>query len=245
VLVARREDKLRNLAEELQNKYSISTRVVPVDLSQDDFLPSVQQATADLEIGLLVNNAGFATTGTFFDNDLGSELKMLHVNNRAPVILTYHFGRLMRQRGQGGIVFVASILAFAGVPTMSNYAASKAHDLVFAEGLANELQGTGISVMAICPGPTHTEFWPSGSNPFSPMQPKAVADIALRKLGKKTTVVAGWSNSITTFATRLLPRSWNAKIFGSVVGGMLKGVETPIKAQMEHERRSASKVHAN
>src|SRR5262249_32002855 len=116
VLVARREDRLRKLADDLRSQHSVSTRVVPVDLSRDDFLPAIEQATADVQVGLLVNNAGIATTGNFLDHDLGSELALLHVNSRAPLILTHHFGRSMRQRGRGGIIFVASTLAFAGVP---------------------------------------------------------------------------------------------------------------------------------
>ena len=227
VLVARREDRLRKLAEDLQSQHSVSTRVVPVDLSQDNFLSVIEQATADVAVGLLVNNAGIATTGKFLDNDLGSELALLHVNSRAPLILTHHFGRSMRQRGRGGIIFVASTLSFAAVPAMSNYAASKAQALVLAEGLAKELRNDGISVQALCPGPTRTEFWPSGSDPGSAMQPRAVVDIALKKLGRRTTVVAGWKNSLIVLATRLLPRSWNTAIYGWVVGGMLRGVKPP------------------
>ena len=82
VLVARREDRLRRLAEELQSKHSVSTRVVPVDLSRADFLPTIEQATNDLQVGLLVNNAGFANTGKFLDNDLGSELALIHRTHR-------------------------------------------------------------------------------------------------------------------------------------------------------------------
>src|SRR5262249_59306673 len=111
----------------------------------------------------------------------------------------------------------------------------RAHSLGFAEGLARELRKEGISVLALCPGPTRTDLWPAGSAPSSLMQPKVVVDIALKKLGRKTTVVAGWKNSITAFATRLLPRSWNATIFGRVIGGMLKGVKTPTPVQIEKE----------
>jgi short-subunit dehydrogenase len=127
-----------------------------------------------VQVGLLVNNAGVATAGNFLDNDLGSELALLHVNSRAPLILTHHFGRAMRQRGRGGIIFVASTVAFAGVPSWSNYAGSKTHDLVFAEGLARELRPDGISVLAVCPGPTRTELWPLGSDPGPAMRPGAV-----------------------------------------------------------------------
>src|SRR5262245_25667169 len=221
VLVARREERLRGLADELTKKHAINVRVVPADLSRDDFLPAIEQATRDVEVGLLVNNAGIAASGRFLDSDLASELAALHVNNRAPLILTHHFGRLMRQRGRGGIIFLSSILAFAGVPALSNYAASKAHDLVFAEGLARELRAHGIAVLALCPGTTRTEFWPARSKPMFAMEPEAVANIAMRKLGRKTTTAAGLLNAMIVLSTRLLPRSWNAAIFGWVLGRMM------------------------
>jgi short-subunit dehydrogenase len=184
VLLARREDRLRKLAEALQSKHSVRTRVVPVDLSQDDFLPIIEQATNDLQIGPLVNNAGFANTGKFLDNDLGSELALPHVNSRAPLILAHHFGRSMQECGRGGMIFVSSTVAFAGVPSWSTYAASKAHELVVAEGLAEELRKDGISVLAVCPGPTQTEFWFSGAKPFFLLRPNAVVDVALKLLNE-------------------------------------------------------------
>jgi short-subunit dehydrogenase len=230
------------LAEDLQSQQAVGTRVVPVDLSRDDFLPIIERATKDLQVGLLVNNAGIATAGKFLDNDLGSELALLHINNRAALILAHHFGRSMRKQGRGGMIFVSSTVAFAGVPLWSNYAASKAHDLVFAEGLARELRRDGIAVLALCPGTTQTEFWSSDTKPRFSMQPKAVVDVALRKLGRKTTVVAGWMNSIIAWSTRLLPRSWNAGIFGWVIGGMLKGSKTPNPVGTEKAEAAASKL---
>ena len=223
VLVARREDKLRELANELHNRHGITARVVAADLSRVDFLPLISRATDDVQVGLLVNNAGVATIGNFLDNDLEAELTLLHINDRAPLMLAHHFGRSMRQLGRGGMIFVASTVAFSAVPTWSNYAASKAYDLALAEGVAKELSKDGISVLALCPGPTRTELWPPGARLSLAMEPGAVVDIALKKLGRRTTVVTGWLNVITTFATRLQPRSWNAAIFGRVVRGMLQG----------------------
>jgi uncharacterized protein len=214
VLVARREERLRKLAADLTNRHSIRARVVPVDLSRDDFLPLIAQATEDLQIGLLVNNAGIAPTGPFLENDLGSELVLVSVNTRAPLILAYHFRRAMQKHGRGGMIFLSSTLAFAGVPSWSAYAASKAHALEFAEGLAQELRKDSISVLAVCPGPTRTNLWPASARPRFAMEPDAVVDVALKELGRKTTVVAGWLNSTIVFSTRLLPRSWNARIFG-------------------------------
>lgn len=224
VLVTRREDRLQRLAEELCETNGVETRIVPVDLAGENFLPVVEQATNDLEIGLLVNNAGVLSAGRFLDHDLRDELNQLHVNTRAVLTLAHHFGRRMRERRRGGVIFLASTVAFAGVPGMSAYAASKAHVLSFAEGLAAEVAGDGIAVLALCPGPTSTEIWPNGATPTLPMHPEAVADLALRKLGRRTTTVAGLSNRLITFSTRFAPRWVNTLIFGKVVGGMLKSV---------------------
>jgi short-subunit dehydrogenase len=240
VLIARRTDKLRKLADDLQGKHSFNVRVVSADLSRHDFMPPIEQATADLEIGLLVNNAGIATTGKFLDNDLSEELALLHINNRATLILAHYFGQSMRKRRRGGMIFLSSTVAFAGGSGWSNYAASKAYDLVLAEGLAKEFRQDGISVLALCPGPTRTSLWPQGAKLSSPMLPQDVVDVALKKLGRRTTVVAGWLNSIMVFATRLSPRSWNAAIFGWAVGGMLKGVETAGQGQKEHPNAAAA-----
>ena len=90
------------------------------------------------------------------------------------------------------------------------------------------------------PGPTRTELWPSGSDPGPAMQPGAVVDIAPKKLGRKTTVVAGWKNSLTALTTRLLSRSWNASRFGRVVGGMIRGVKPPTHVKTEPDHTTAS-----
>lgn len=222
VLVARREDRLKRLADELGDTHGVEIRIVPVDLAADDFLPVVERATHDLEIGLLVNNAGVLAAGRFLDHDLQDELNQLNLNTRAVLILAHYFGRRMRERRRGGVIFLASTVAFAGVPGMSAYAASKAHALHFAEGFAREVSSDGIAVLALCPGPTTTEIWPTGATPSLPMRPEAVAEIALRKLGKRTTVVAGLLNRLITYSTRFAPRWMNSLIFGFVVGGMLK-----------------------
>lgn len=120
------------------------------------------------------------------------------------------------------MIFLASTVAFAGVPGMSTYAASKAHALAFAEGLAGEVAADGIAVLALCPGPTSTEIWPSGAAPTLPMSPEAVADAALGSLGRRTTAVAGLLNRLITLSTRFAPRRVNSMIFGRVIGGMLR-----------------------
>jgi short-subunit dehydrogenase len=224
VLVARREDRLRALATELETEYSIETKVVATDLSRDDFLEPLRDATADLEIGLLVNNAGFATSGHLLDNDLDAELAMLHVNSRAPLVLSHHFGRRMRKQGKGGIIFVSSIVAHSGTPGWSNYAATKAFDLTLSDGIARELKGDGVSVIAVSPGATQTEFWQvTGGKPLLPLTPQHVVQSALRGLGRRSTTVPGVLNKLIVLSTRFAPRWLNAIIFGHVVGLMRKG----------------------
>jgi short-subunit dehydrogenase len=224
VLVARREDRLVRLATELEGQHGIKTRIVPVDLASDDFLPVVAEATHDLDIGLLVNNAGVLAAGHFLDHDLDDELSQLNLNTRAVLILAHHFGRRLRERRRGGMIFLASTVAFAGVPGMSAYSASKAHVLTFTEGFAREVAGDGIAVLALCPGPTSTEIWPEGATPTLPMRPEAVAEVALRKLGKRTTVVAGLFNQLITLSTRFA-RSARIDFFvpNTCVHGMTQG----------------------
>jgi len=224
VLIARREDRLKKLADELERRHAVNSRIVPVDLAADDFVPVVAAATHDLDIGLLVNNAGVLATGRFLDHDLTDELNQLNLNTRAMLVLAHHFGRRLRERRRGGVVFLASTLAFAGVPGASAYAASKAHALTFAEGFAGEVRGDGIAVLALCPGATRTDIWPTGASPTLAMRAEAVAEVALRKLGRRTTVVAGLLNRLITLSTRFTPRWMNSLIFGKAVGGMLKNV---------------------
>ncbi|MGE5191677.1 MAG: SDR family NAD(P)-dependent oxidoreductase [Deltaproteobacteria bacterium] len=218
VLVARREELLRRLAGRLEIEHGVKTRIVAVDLAGEGFLTAIEAATADIAIGLLVNNAGFATSGPFLDNDVHDEVAMLHLNARAPLVLAHRFGRLMRERRKGGIIFISSILGFSGVPAWSHYAATKAFDQVLAEGLALELRQDGVSVLAVAPGPTQTAFWRNSTPRLVPFaSPDRVAQVALGKLGRRSAVTAGWRNSLIVFSTRLLPRPWNVRIFGLVM----------------------------
>ena len=218
VLVARREDRLRSLAQELERAASVETRVVAADLSREDFLARIQEATDDLEVGLLVNNAGRATAGEFLANDLDSELGMLHLNARAPLILTHHFAELMRSRRRGGIIFLASVVGLTGVPLWSNYAATKGHSLLFAEGLHVELKRASVDVLAVSPAFIQTEFMDLSSfGRGLSLRPEVVASVAMSNLGKKSVVTPGLLGSLIAFSTRLQPRFLNTIVFGAVV----------------------------
>jgi short-subunit dehydrogenase len=218
VLVARREDKLNALSSELKSRHGIDAKVVTADLSREDFLPALRSATAGLEIGLLVNNAGLTTTGAVVDNKLEDELELLHLNCRAPLMLAHEYGKAMRDRKRGGMVFLGSVLSFAAVPVWANYAASKAYDLMLAEGLAAEMKEHNVDVLALCPGFTRTEFAEFAKlNDLMAMDAGPVVKTALNKLGKARVAVPGIMNKLNIFTTRLQPRFLNTLIFGMVV----------------------------
>lgn len=228
VLVARREERLRSLARALEAAHPIQVKIIPVDLTALDFLPVIQQATDDLEIGLLVNNAGVMPTGRFLDQDLENELRQLDLNSRAPLILAHHFGRKMAERGRGGILFLASMVAFQGTPSVAHYAATKAFDLILAEGLHVELKPAGVDVLALAPGFTATEL--AGDLDFSglpikPMRVDPVVQAALRALGRRSLVIPGWQNQFLYWMVKhLLPRSANTAIFGKIFGTLSREV---------------------
>jgi short-subunit dehydrogenase len=159
VLVARRLDRLQSLANELSRDFGVETRTISANLSSSEPLDALLREIKGLEIGLLVNNAGVGTHGAFMESELGSELAILDLNCRAPMALAHALGSAMLARGRGGLIFVSSVFGFFPVPMMGTYAASKAYDLFFAEALAEELDGSGVDVMALCPGLTRTEFF--------------------------------------------------------------------------------------
>lgn len=231
VLVARRSEPMEALAADLEREQGVSTRVAVVDLAREDLTTALVPATDDLEIGLLVNNAGFSNTGDFVDNPLERELELLHVNCRAPLILAHRFGRAMRARGRGGIIFTSSVAGFAACPTWTNYAASKSYDLLFAEGLALELAPSGVDVVALCPGATRTGFQSVAAIDVARMpgssllvaEPGAVARTGLDALGRETTVVHGMINNAQVFGMRFLPRWLSARMAGSVIGSLAIG----------------------
>jgi short-subunit dehydrogenase len=223
VLTARREDRLKALGQELEGEYGIQTRSIAVDFGSDQLLDTIQQRTQDLEIGLLVNNAGFTNSGDFLDNSLDKELLLVHVNIRAPMLLAHHFGQQMRQRGRGGMIFSASIAGFAPIPFWANYSASKSYDLFLAEALAEELKPRGVDVLALCPGATHTEFstYTGFFAPLLAMQPEKVVDQALRRLGKRHTTVVGLLNFLTVMSYRFVPRRMSSWLAGLVIRDMV------------------------
>lgn len=224
LLVARSEDKLISLCNELGRISSIRAQYVTLDLSKAE---SPAQLLAETEkrgltIDLLINNAGFGSMGEFAKLELARELEMIDLNVKALVALTHLFLAPMRARRQGAIINVASTAGFQAVPFMATYAATKAFVLSFSEALWEENRHHGIQVMALCPGVTDTNFFEAARIQKPTMRtvqsPEDVVDTALRALKRaKPLVVSGWTNLLVIEAERLVPRSVVVRAAGRVL----------------------------
>jgi short-subunit dehydrogenase len=217
LLLARRRDVLDALAADLRAAHRVEVRTAAVDLGAPTLLAEVRGAAAGLDIGLVVYNAAHSLIGPFLEQPLEEKLRILDVNCRGPLVLADEFGRAMATRGRGGLVFMASMAAAQGTPLVATYAASKAFDLVLAEGLWDELAAHGVDVLACRAGATRTPNYeasaPKGKVPL--MEPEAVARRALDSLGKRPSVVPGFVNRLgDVFMTRVLSRRAAIRFMG-------------------------------
>jgi short-subunit dehydrogenase len=226
VLTARRSDRLNELARNLSAAHKIRTEIFAADLVQPDAPQKIFDFTRErsLQIDLLINNAGFGAYGEFSSVQQNRLLGMVQVNCAAVVHLTHLFLPQMIQRRSGDILIVASTASFQAVPYISTYAATKAFDLIFAEGLAEEVKPHGVRVCALCPGSTESEFREIATDSQSPAanhrQETAgkVARVGLQALAAgKSYVISGTRNYLGAQVQRLVPRrlvtSIAAKLF--------------------------------
>ena len=158
VLTARREDRLRSLADELEKRHQVATRVVALDLGVRDGADRLAEAVSDLEIGILVNNAGFGNAGRFEKQDRERIRAMVELNCMAPAVLTAGLLPGMCERGRGALIIVGSIAGSQPLPLHALYSGTKAFANIFGESLWGELQGSGVDCLAVLPGTTETEF---------------------------------------------------------------------------------------
>lgn len=209
VLIARRGDTLAQTADEIEASYDVKTRVLVADLTSPDVLDRVGEATADLDIGLMVYNAG-AVHGVarFLDQQVRDPLYLIDLSCRGPVLWAHHFGRRLRTRRRGGMIFLSAMSALTGSALTVTYSATKAFDINLAEGLAVELAPYGVDVMAVVAGLTRTATMvDSGARleGFPMMEPDAVAEEALDALGSGSIIVSG-ENKAQFDALRAMPR---------------------------------------
>ncbi len=221
VLVARSEDKLKDLAAELGGKHGVAARVLASDLSRPDAPREIfERLNADsIVVDALVNNAGFGSYGLFAETELEKELDLLQVNVVALTHLTKLFLPGMIARGRGYVMQVASTAAFQPGPLMAVYYASKAYVLSLSEALANECGGTGVRVSALCPGPTETGFVAAAGMQESKlfergaMTAREVAEEGYRGLlAGKPLVIPGFRNNLLARTVGLFPRGLVTKV---------------------------------
>ena len=225
VLTARRADRLEKLAAELSGKYQVNVEVLAADLVHPGTPGQIQAFTLakGIEVELLVNNAGFGAFGLNHEIAESRLLEMIQVNCAAVVHLTRLYVPGMVERGHGDVLIVSSVAAFQAVPFISTYAATKAFDLLFAEGIAEEVRKFGVRVCALCPGSTTTEFQQVAQQPDRAFRmaetAEKVARVGLEGLAKgKTCVISGGKNRLMVVSERITPRSFITKMAGRMMG---------------------------
>ena len=223
-LVARSEEKLITLCNELGRMSGVRAQYFALDLTEPDAAARLFEETKrrELVIDMLVNNAGVGSMGYFEKLDLQRELEIIDLNVRALVDITQRFLKPMRERKQGTIINVASTAGFQPVPFMTTYAATKAFVLSFSEALSEENRPFGIHVMALCPGVTDTNFFEAAQMDRPPMRiaqtAEEVVDTALRGLKRhKGSIVSGWTNKLMVFLERFFPRFMVTRIAGKAL----------------------------
>lgn len=216
VLVARDEARLSALAEETRASYGVAVEVLPADLGTDDGIARVEERAARDDVSMLVNNAGFGHRGRYLQVPVEDELTMLRVHVDAVLRLTTAAVRGMAERRAGDVVNVASVAAFFPRGT---YGASKAWVVSFSEAVRQDIQGSGVRVLALCPGFTHTEFHDRAGLDMSGI-PDAlwlsaddVVAAGLRDLrADKAVSVPGWQWKAIVGAGRLVPRNLAGRV---------------------------------
>ncbi|NHB85481.1 SDR family oxidoreductase [Tessaracoccus sp. HDW20] len=215
VLSARSADRLDALGADLRSRYGVETATVAVDLGVREQRDVLIEVMADKPLSYLVNNAGFGTIGEFVDADPDRIFDELNLNVVALTKLSRAAVPGMVARGHGAIINVASTAAFQPLPTMAVYAASKSYVLNFSIALWEELRTTGVRAMAICPGPTDTEFFQKAGDDnvlARRRTPQQVVDTTFRTLGQhRPYAIDGARNSALAFANRFAPAWFQAK----------------------------------
>jgi uncharacterized protein len=224
VLTARRVDRLEDLARTLQEKFKVKTEIVAADLAEAAAPETIFAFTRgkNIVVELLVNNAGFGQYGELHHVETQRLLDMVQVNCGAVVHLTRLYLPEMVRRRRGDILILASTASFQAVPYISTYAATKAFDLLFAEGLAEEMKPHGIRVCALCPGSTESEFHDvAGQSGLASMRKRETAEKVARTglaalAAGKSSVISGFQNILGAQSQRIVPRRLVTRIAGKL-----------------------------
>lgn len=227
VLIARRASVLDTLASQIIVDYGVQVKTLVLDLSFPDSAENIVEQIDGLDIGLLIYNAAFSAVGPFLNYSVQDHLKEIDTNIRTPLVLTYLFGQRMLEKKRGGIMLMSSLSAFQGSAFISNYGATKAFNILLAEGLWEEWRERGVDVLVCIAGATKTPNYiassPKQTGRFSDatQEPEAVVREALAALGRQPHVIPGRSNRLASFIMRhLMPRTMAVRIMGRVLKDM-------------------------
>ncbi len=210
VLVARRQDRLQQVSQEVESSSGVGTRIIVSDLTAKDGCRHVIEETANLDIGLLVNNAGYGMSGHYHQLDADRQVQMTVLNCVVPILLTNHYLPALKERGHGGLIFLASLAGYQATASFATYGATKAFNLMVGEALWKECREFGVDALAVSPGFTRTEFTDVANirdaGLYRTSSPDSVVRAALRNLGRKPSFVHNPMNKVLAFSSRLLPR---------------------------------------
>jgi len=228
VITARRKELLDDLAADLSERHGVQVTCLPMDLSEPGSAKKLFDQTegAGKPIDILINNAGFASFGSFANMPWETVDNLINVDIRVLTELTHRFVRTMHARNRGHILNVASAASYVPVPFYAVYAAAKTYVRNFTEALAHELRKTKVRVCCLCPGAVKTEFWDvAGQKEISSLlratmtTPDKVARVGLRALfGWRRNVITGFVNKLVFWFTRLSPRRFIVRIAGALMG---------------------------
>jgi len=225
-LVARREDRLTALAEDIRSTHAVEAHVFSKDLSAAGSASQLaaEVRAAGLDVDWLVNNAGFGTLGRFDQLPLERELEEIRLNVEALVELTRCFLPAMVERSRGVVINISSVGGYIPSPYMATYTATKAFVIAFSEALVEEMKDTGVRVLCVCPGFTRTEFQTHIDDAVSNRAPDMmwmsandVADEAVRRALDGGVLVSGTMNKMATSVLRHLPRGLLARVTGAML----------------------------
>ena len=227
LLVDSQKEKLTELSNELASTYSVQARPIHADLSQKEAAGTLMREVQAYDCRLLIINAAYGPVKNFISNTTEELDLYIDLNARTPLHLAHSFAKILKKNQKnGGIILMSSLAGLWGTQLVAPYSATKAFDFNLAEALHHELKPDGIDVLACCPGATKTPGYLSSNPKYgllkpSVMEPDAVAKGALRKLGRGSFYIPGWSNKMTFFLfSRIFPTRWSAGIFNKTMRQM-------------------------
>jgi len=237
VLVARRESVLADVGYSIARDFKVQYRVLAMDLSQESFIARLAEGTDDLNIGLVVSNAGTGNSGEFLSHDRQLLQATLRLNTMAHLDVAHHFGRKLAQRGKGGMILVGAMGAEIGIPRMANDGAAKAYVHSLGEALHYEFKPLGVHVTVLPPGPTDTPvLMKLGFDPRTmPMRPMSVEQCVSEGLDalkeNRSRVVPGRLNRImNALVPASVQRTMMAKMFGKAIANKLAAAPDRVRA---------------